>query len=125
MKNRIWNDRRIEELIGYLLITGVLLSAFIVLTGGVIYLVRHGSETPDYHTFRGEPEYLRNVRGLFSMESLHHGRGLIQLGLVLLVFTPIARVAFAMVGFSMERDWMYASISVVVLAVLVLSFTSA
>ena len=124
MKKQTWNDQRIEELIGYLLITGVLLSAFIVLTGGIIYLVRHGSETPDYHTFRGEPEYLRNVRGLFSMESLQHGQGLIQLGLVLLIFTPIARVAFAIAGFARERDWMYVSISAIVLAVLVFSFSS-
>ena len=124
MKTAAWNDQRLEQLIGYLLITGVLLSALIVLIGGIIYLTRHGSEAPNYHTFQGEPEGLRTVRGLFSSDSLHHGRGLMQLGLVLLVLTPIARVAFAFVGFCKERDWMYAGISAIVLGVLVYSVTS-
>jgi uncharacterized membrane protein len=124
MKTAAWNDQRLEQLIGYLLITGVLLSAFIVVIGGIVYLTRHGSEAPNYHTFQGEPEDLRTVRGLFSIDSLHHGRGLIQLGLALLVFTPIARVAFAIVGFSKERDWMYVCISAIVLGVLLYSVTS-
>jgi uncharacterized membrane protein len=124
MRNQSWNDQRIEKLIGYLLITGVLLSAVVVLTGGIIFLVRHWSETADYHTFRGEPEALRTIRGLLAMESLRHGRGLIQLGLVLLVFTPIARVVFAIFGFARERDWMYVCISAIVLGVLLFGFIS-
>ena len=121
---RTWNDQRIEQLIGYLLITGVLLSAVIVLIGGVIYLARHGNEIPSYHAFRGEPENLRAVRGLMALDSLRHGRGLIQLGLVLLIFTPIARVALAVLGFARERDWMYVAISAIVLGVLLYSFLS-
>jgi len=119
-----WNDQRIEELISYLLITGVLLSALLVFAGGIIYLVRHGAETPSYHTFHGEPEQFRAIRGLFSMDSIRHGRGLIQLGLVLLIFTPIARVAFALFGFARERDGMYVLISAIVLALLLYSFNS-
>ena len=122
--NAAWNDRRIEELIGRLLISGVLLSAFVVFVGGFVFLIRHGGETPSYRTFRGEPEALRTVHGLISWDSFRHGRGLIQLGLVLLIFTPIARVAFAIIGFARERDWMYVSISVFVLAVLLISFVS-
>jgi uncharacterized membrane protein len=58
------------------------------------------------------------------MESLRQGRGLIQLGLVLLVFTPIARVVFAIFGFARERDWMYVCISAIVLGVLLFGFIS-
>lgn len=119
-----WNDQRIEELISYLLIAGVLLSALLVLAGGIVYLARHGGEAAAYGTFRGEPEELRTIRGLFAMDSLRHGRGLIQLGLVLLILTPIARVAFALVGFARERDRLYVLISGIVLALLLYSFTS-
>jgi len=125
MEKGSWNDERIEELIGYLLTTGVLISAVIVLTGGIIFLLRHWSETADYHTFHGEPQALRTIRGLLAKDSFRHGRGLIQLGLVLLVFTPIARVVFAIFGFARERDWMYVTISAIVLGVLLYSFTSA
>jgi|SRR5579871_4646870 len=122
--NSTWNDRRMEELIGLLLRAGVFSSALLVLAGGIIFLIRHGAETPDYHTFRGEPQALRTVRGLFSIDSLLHGRGLIQLGLVLLILTPIARVAFAAIGFFAERDWMYVAVSAIVLALLIYSFTA-
>lgn len=119
-----WNDQRIEELISYLLIAGVSLSALLVLIGGVIYLARHGGETPDYRTFRGEPAAFQSIHGLISLESLRNGLGLIQLGLVLLILTPIARVAFAMAGFARERDGLYVLISAIVLALLLYSFTS-
>ena len=120
-----WDDRRVEEIISYLLRAGVLISALLVFAGGVIYLVRHGSEIPDYRTFRGEPQEFRTVRGLLSMDTIAHGRGLIQLGLVLLILTPIARVAFSVVAFLMERDWIYVAVSTIVLGILLYSFTSA
>ena len=123
--NRAWNDQRVEEIISYLLRAGVLLSALLVLAGGVVFLVRHGAEVPDYKTFRGEPEELRTVRGLLSIDTLAHGRGLIQLGLVLLILTPIARVAFSLVAFILERDWIYVAVSAIVLGLLLYSFTSA
>src|SRR5690348_8651497 len=108
---RPWNDQSVEEIIGYLLRAGVLISAFLIFAGGVIYLVRHGGEVPDYKTFRGEPEELRTVRGLLSMDTLAHGRGMIRLGLVVLILTPIARVAFSLVAFILERDWIYVAVS--------------
>jgi len=49
------------------------------------------------------------------------GRGIIQLGLLFLIATPVARVAFAVFAFAMERDWLYVSISATVLVVLLFS----
>ena len=49
------------------------------------------------------------------------GRGLIQLGLLMLISTPIARVAFSIVGFAMERDRMYVTFTLVVLLILLYS----
>jgi uncharacterized membrane protein len=53
-----------------------------------------------------------------------HSRGLIQLGLLLLIATPVARVAFSVLAFAEQRDWLYVSITLVVLAVLVYSLAS-
>jgi len=50
-----------------------------------------------------------------------HGRGIIQLGLLFLIATPVARVAFAAFAFSIERDWLYVAISTFVLLVLLYS----
>jgi uncharacterized membrane protein len=49
------------------------------------------------------------------------GRGLIQLGLLLLIATPIARVAFSIVGFAIERDRLYVVFTLIVLAILLFS----
>ena len=45
----------------------------------------------------------------------------VQLGLLLLIATPIARVVLAAVGFAFERDRMYVVVSLIVLAVLLFS----
>ena len=45
-------------------------------------------------------------------------KGIIQLGLVLLIATPVARVAFAAYSFGRQRDWLYLGIAGIVLSLL-------
>jgi len=117
----LWTDRRVEDVIGNLLRAGVALSASVVLLGGIVYLSRHGGAHADYHVFQGEPTELRHLRGIFRQAIGLSGRGLIQLGVLLLIATPIARVAFSIFGFAEERDWMYVGFTVIVLLVLMYS----
>jgi len=115
---REWSDNRIEEIVGNLLRTGVTISALVVFVGGVIYLVRHGFSSADYAVFRGEPSDLRSLRGILHSAYTLHGRGIIQLGLILLIATPVARVAFSIWGFAAERDRMYMAFTGLVLVIL-------
>jgi len=116
-----WRDRRIEIILGNLLRTGVLLSAAVVLCGAFIYLSRHTHEPTNYRVFRGEPSEFRTIAGVIQSVIDGRGRGLIQLGLLLLIATPIARVVFSIVGFAIERDRMYVAFTLIVLAVLLYS----
>ncbi|MGA7216678.1 MAG: DUF1634 domain-containing protein [Candidatus Sulfotelmatobacter sp.] len=116
-----WSDRKIELLVGKLLRTGVLLSAFVVLVGAVIYLVNQGHRPASYRAFKGEPSNLRNVAGIFREAIALRGNGIIQLGLLLLIGTPVARVAFSIFGFAEEKDRTYVFITCVVLTVLLFS----
>ena len=116
-----WNDQRIEIIIGTLLRTGVILAATVVLFGGVLYLTRHGHEIPSYTTFHGEPESLKNPVDIFHGVTGMSARAIIQLGLLLLIATPVARVAFSAVAFAMERDGMYVVVTLIVLAILLYS----
>jgi uncharacterized membrane protein len=52
------------------------------------------------------------------------GRGLIPLGLLLLIATPVARVAFSVVAFARQRDATYVAITFTVLALLLYSLFS-
>ena len=111
-------------LLARVLRAGVLVSAFIVLFGGVVYLRKYGLLTPDYGVFRGEPDDLRSVGGIISAAMVLRGRGLIQLGLLVLIATPIARVIFSVIGFLLRRDWLYVAISSLVLLLLAYSLMS-
>ena len=117
-----WRDRRLEIILGNLLRTGVLLSAAVVLAGACVYLVRHAHEPANYRVFRGEPSDYRTIPGVIRSVMNGRGRGLIQLGLLLLIATPIARVAFSIAGFAIERDRLYVAFTLIVLAILLFSF---
>jgi uncharacterized membrane protein len=114
-------DKRMDEIIGQMLRTGVILSAVFVLAGGAVYLARHPEPVTDYRVFQGEPEDLRTVSGIFHEAVSLRGRGLIQLGLLILIATPIARVAFSAVAFLYQRDWTYVVVTLIVLGLLVFS----
>ncbi|MEX2299740.1 MAG: DUF1634 domain-containing protein [Bryobacterales bacterium] len=111
-----------ERRLGNLLRAGVSLAAVVVLVGGLIYLARHGHEQPAYQTFRGEPSALRTFAGILSGAWELRGREIIQLGLLLLIMTPIARVAFAAYSFTRQRDWLYVGIASIVLSLLLYGF---
>jgi uncharacterized membrane protein len=116
-----WNDQKIEYIIGNLLRIGVGTAAAVVLVGAAAYLVRHGFGHANYRVFRGEPSDLRTLRGIVRAALGLHPRGIIQLGLVLLIATPVARVAFSVFAFAVERDRMYVVFTLMVLGILILS----
>lgn len=122
MKPAELDDQRIEIIIGTLLRTGVILSASVVMLGSVIYLLHHGHEPANYSVFHGEPAGLISLRAIFRGAMQGSGREIIQLGLLLLIATPIARVAFSAVAFALEHDYLYVVITLIVLAILLYSF---
>jgi uncharacterized membrane protein len=122
---RAWTDERVELIIGGLLRAGVVLAAAVVVAGAVIYLLRHGSALPHYRVFQGEPADLRRVSGILADALALRGRGVIQLGLLLLIATPVARVAFSVVAFALQRDRLYVVVTLLVLGVLIFSLTGA
>jgi len=114
-------DPRLQAVVGTLLRVGVLLAAAVVLVGGLVYLARHGAAVPSYQVFRSQPENLRSLAGIVRTAVALDDRGIVQLGLVLLVATPIARVAIAGVVFGIERDRSYVLVALLVLALLLWS----
>lgn len=117
-----WSDAKVEETMGKLLIAGVLLAALVVLCGGVHFLILYGFTVPHYRVFRGEPSDLRDLSSIWKDAMALRSRGLIQLGVVLLVATPVARVAFSVFAFARQRDVMYMILTLVVLSLLLYSF---
>jgi uncharacterized membrane protein len=115
-------DQDLERIIGQLLRFGVLLSSAVVLTGGVVYLFRHGHETPAFGSFKGEPDKMRNPIAMWKAILHGEGRPLIAFGLLLLILTPVARILFSIAGYLMEKDYLYVLITIFVLAVILWNF---
>ena len=120
--NRKIKDEDLERIIGQLLRFGVLLSSFVVLAGGIVYLIRHGGQQPAFGSFRGEPDKMKNPVPMWKAILHGEGRPLIALGLLLLILTPIARIAFSVAGYWMEKDYLYVAITLFVLAVILWNF---
>jgi uncharacterized membrane protein len=121
MSTQSWNDQRIEIIIGTLLRTGVILAASVVLLGGILFLIHHGHDVADYATFHGEPENLKSVSQIVHGALAGSARAIIQLGLLLLIATPVARVIFSAIAFAIEHDYLYVGITAIVLGVLLYS----
>lgn len=114
-------DRDIENIMGSLLRYGVLTSLLIVLIGAVFYLFQHGNEAPSYKKFLGEPKRFSELRQVWSSAWMGRGRSIIQLGLFVLIATPIARIVFSIIGYILERDYLYIVITMIVLGVILYS----
>jgi uncharacterized membrane protein len=123
-QSQAWGDKRFEVMMGRLLRFGVIFAAAWVLAGGIHYLAQSGAVRPDYKVFHGEPSGLRYPREIIHEAIELDARGLIQLGLLLLIATPVARVVFSVIGFTLEKDWMYVGITLIVLALLLYSLSS-
>ncbi len=98
------DDTRMETIVGRLLQTGVMAAALTMIVGGVYFLRLHGAEMPDYAHFHGVTRQT--------------GEPILWAGIVIMIATPVLRVAFAALAFALERDWLYTGVSLLVLALL-------
>ncbi len=116
-------DEQMERIVGNLLRGGVMIAASLVFLGGIFYLFSSGADLADYHAFRGEPAELRSVYGILREALSLRNSGVIQLGLLFLIATPIVRVAFSILAFALQRDRTYTIVTLVVFAILIYSLT--
>lgn len=118
-------DERVEQVLGNLLRIGVIVSALVVAWGGLLFLIDDGRQpTPRFQEFQPQPEVLRNPLAISRKAMALDPRGLIMLGLLLLIATPVARVLFSVVAFALQRDHLYVLFTLLVLAVLLYSLFS-
>ena len=111
-------DYEVDQVIGRLLQLGVLIAAAVVLAGGAMLLAAHGSALVNLGTFRSEPAVLRGVFTIIRAALRGETDAIVQLGLVLLILTPVARVALTLGAFVIQRDRTYVVLTAIVLLLL-------
>lgn len=111
--------RQAELIISNVLRGGVLLSAAIIALGVVLFYARYLTGDSPANAATTFPASLGQVGA-----GLAHGNPLavITLGLLILLATPVFRVAVSIVAFALERDQQYVIITLIVLAILLGSF---
>jgi uncharacterized membrane protein len=118
-------DQRVEQVVGNLLRVGVALSALVVLAGGLVYLSQKGGRPLEEHrAYQREAPQRRRPLNIFQDALSLKSEGLIDLGLLLLILTPIARVVFSLAAFALQRDRAFVLITLFVLVVLLYSLFS-
>lgn len=117
-ERRALDEAAVERALGRLLRIGVLVSALLVAVGAGIVLWHHGADPAEFGRFHGEPRQLRHIPDIVRRALEGRGHGLIQLGLLALIATPVMRVAFAALAFRRAGDRLYFAIGLWVLGVL-------
>ena len=118
-------EERLESAIANLLRGGVLASAALVAMSGLIYLMQNHAAHITYGIFQMERGNLRTLAGIFRSAIRLRTDAMMQLGLVFLIATPIARVALAALGFYLQGDRLYVMVSLIVFAILIFSLMHA
>ncbi len=116
----------IHTAIVILLRVGVIVSIVLILTGVSVTFVHH----PEYFSSRPalgaltspETHFPSTLGGVVDGVRQWRGQALVMAGLLVLIATPVARVALSVVIFVIVRDKVYAALTAAVLAILLLSF---
>ncbi|MGA9211792.1 DUF1634 domain-containing protein [Kaistella sp.] len=117
---RHFTDFDLNRSVGNLLRIGVILS---VITSfiGFIKLSLEGFEMPkDYALLEIAEDTI--WQSFWSSLMKLEGMAIIQLGILLLILTPLVRIIFALIGYLKEKDYTYVFISLIVLGIMVISF---
>lgn len=116
-----FKDTDMQLLLGKVLRAGTIISISVVFLGGIFYLYRHGHSIANYGQFKGIPDFVRLSTQLISEALIFKGQAIIQIGIILLIATPILRVMFSAIGFALEKDYLYVGISLLVLMIIFIS----
>jgi uncharacterized membrane protein len=101
----------IQDAAAWVLRVGVIVSVSVMLIG-ITFSFAHGT-TPIERMQHSTFEYRLQA----ILDGVRHGSGksIIEVGIYLLVLTPILRVVTSMVLFAVEKDWLYACVTLLVL----------
>lgn len=122
-KRNFFADQDIQVILGTLLRVGVIASMSIVLIGGILYLISNHSVSINYSSFSPNKSGFSSIPTIFIGLIDLDPKAIIQFGVLLLIFTPVARVVFSIFSFLIERDYLYVLIGLFVLGVILYSLS--
>jgi uncharacterized membrane protein len=117
---------RVELAISYLLRAGVLLSIALVVLGSCLTFAHHPEYSTQHMPVKEVPtiakDFPHTVGATVESLAAMRGQGFILLGLLVLLITPVMRVAVSIVAFAIQKDRAFTIITTIVLVILLISF---
>jgi uncharacterized membrane protein len=115
---------RVEKIISYVLRLGVGLSLLVIVAGTVISFAHHPGyfSSTDLASLTSPDGAIPSLHAVITGVLAGQGQAIVMLGLLLLIATPVVRVAVSIVVFLMQRDMVFVAITTAVLAALLFSF---
>ncbi|MGI9861316.1 DUF1634 domain-containing protein [Moorella naiadis] len=107
-------EYNLEHVVSRVLLAGVLISVVLMLLGMGLLALNPGLSQ----------SHVLPVGQVLKLAPNLHPMALIDLGLIVLLLTPLARVIITGLGFALERDWLFAAISLTVMVILFISLAA-
>lgn len=122
MRTFKFTDNQLQSLIGNVLRYGVLSALTVTLLGGIILLAKDSQQIVSYATFAEKDQNLFLVfQTILAGVKVWNGESIIFLGILLLFLTPVLRLFLSLFSFMLEKDALYVAITLIVIAVIILS----
>jgi Protein of unknown function (DUF1634) len=99
---------RLTHVVRRVLQAGLTVAASLIVLGGLLAVAKPPAQDP-------------RDSGMFSRAMQGDSSAVLELGLVVLMLTPVARVLVLAIGWLVSRDWTFSLVAFCVLALLVLS----
>lgn len=115
-------DARLASAVSRVLSIGTALAVFMIAIGIVIYLLQRGGEPLSFRVFptaeTGTSPSIWSWGGIKGMD----GRAMMMTGVMLLILTPVCRVALSFFRYTANRERALAAVSLAVLVILIIGF---
>jgi uncharacterized membrane protein len=122
MQNEKFGDKDFQSIIGNLLRYGVWIALSVAFIGGIVYLMHHSGDVEDYSVFHERDQNIFEViQTIYSGVLQGDGASLIFFGVILLFLTPVLRVLLSLFSFLIEKDYLYAGITMIVIIIILVS----
>ena len=116
------NDNTMQKAVGNVLKYGVWSVLLVGAFGGIVLIWSSGDRTIDYTTFRENDQSIFQVvdqilQGVMRLD----GRSIVYLAIIMLFSTPLVRLILSLISFIVEKDYMYVTITTIVLIIIAFS----
>jgi uncharacterized membrane protein len=124
MTQEKFGEKDFQKIVGNLLRYGVWISLSVAFIGGIVYLLHHGNDIENYSVFKENDQNIFEViAAVYNGVVQGRGESIIFFGIVLLFLTPVFRVLLSLFSFLLEKDYLYAVITTIVIGIIIMSIS--